>query len=57
MNHWLMIAIAYGLTLAAVAIEIVLLFRRRRVALRQARSWLDSDETAAPAGANAGASS
>ena len=37
MNHWQMIAIAYGLSFAALAIEILLLRRRRRAALRQAR--------------------
>ena len=35
MNHWQMIAIAYGLTFAVLAIEVVLLGRRRRAALRQ----------------------
>jgi hypothetical protein len=37
MNHWQMIAIAYGLSFAALAIEILLLRRRRQAALRQAR--------------------
>ena len=35
MSHWLMIAIAYGLTFLALAVEVVLLVRRRRAALRQ----------------------
>jgi heme exporter protein CcmD len=42
MNHWQMIAIAYGLTFAALAIEISLLFRRRKAALRQARTGEDA---------------
>ena len=44
MNHWQMIAVAYGLTFAALAIEVALLFRRRRVALRQARASQDPDQ-------------
>ncbi len=35
MSHWLMIAIAYGLTFLALAMEVALLVRRRRAALRQ----------------------
>ena len=38
MNHWQMIAIAYGLSIVAIAIEITLLGRRRRAALQQVRS-------------------
>ncbi len=54
MNHWQMIAIAYVLTLAAVALEVVLLLRRRRAAWRQARASLAEDETA-DNGSHAGA--
>ena len=36
MNHWQMIAIAYGLSFGALALEIALLVRRRRAALREA---------------------
>jgi len=32
MNHWQMIVLAYALTGAAMALEVVLLFRRRRSA-------------------------
>ena len=53
MNHWQMIAIAYVLTFAAVALEVVLLLRRRRAAWRHARA-LDEDEAAGP-GNRAGA--
>lgn len=44
MSHWQMIAFAYGLTIAALAIEIALLIRRRRVALRQAQASQDPDQ-------------
>jgi hypothetical protein len=44
MNHWQMIAIAYGLTFAALAVEVSLLFRRRRAALRQAQANPDPAE-------------
>lgn len=36
MVHWQMIAIAYSLTFAALAVEVSLLFRRRCAARRQA---------------------
>ena len=56
MNHWQMIAIAYVLTFAAVALEVVLLRRRRRAAWRHARASLQEHEGADPgAGAGAGA--
>jgi hypothetical protein len=48
MNHWQMIALAYALTAVALAVEVALLFRRRRTAWRQARAWRDGDE---PSGA------
>jgi len=54
MNHWQMIAIAYVLTFAAVALEVVLLLRRRRAAWHHARASLPEDE-AADSGAQAGA--
>jgi hypothetical protein len=54
MNHWQMIAIAYVLTFAAVALEVVLLLRRRRAAWRQARASLAENETA-DTGSHAGA--
>ena len=47
MNHWQMIAVAYGLTFAVIAIEVLLLGRRRRAALRQVRTgaaWEREDE-------------
>ncbi len=37
MAHWQVIAIAYGLTFLALAMEVALLVRRRRAALRQLR--------------------
>ena len=37
MTHWQSIIVAYGLTFAALAIEVALLLRRRRRAERQAR--------------------
>jgi heme exporter protein CcmD len=37
MTHWQVIAIAYGLTFLALAMEVALLVRRRRAALRQLR--------------------
>jgi heme exporter protein CcmD len=37
MAHWQVIAIAYGLTFLALAVEVALLVRRRRAALRQLR--------------------
>lgn len=43
MNHWQMIVIAYGLTFAALAIEVALLVRRRSAAKRQARASLEAD--------------
>ena len=46
MNHWQMIAIAYLLTFAAVALEVMLLRRRRRAAWRHARASLAEDEVA-----------
>ncbi len=49
MNHWQMIAFAYALTFVALALELALLFRRRRSALRQAQAWLDADEPTVPA--------
>jgi len=58
MNHWQMIAIAYLLTFAAVALEVALLVRRRRAAWRHACASLQDDEaadTATRAGAGAGA--
>jgi hypothetical protein len=58
MNHWQMIAIAYLLTFAAVALEVVLLLRRRRAAWEYARASLQEDEAAdsvPEAGAGAGA--
>jgi hypothetical protein len=64
MNHWQMIAVAYGLTFAALAVEVMLLFRRRRLAVEQARAWLDDEahvagpgalRDAVPAGAGGGA--
>ncbi len=60
MNHWQMIAIAYLLTFAAVALEVVLLLRRRRAAWRNARASLEDDEAMdigdrASGGAGAGA--
>ena len=57
MNHWQMIAIAYGLTFVALALEVTLLFGRRRAALRQAQGWLETDESPAAAGTGAGARS
>ncbi len=51
MNHWQMIAIAYVLTFAALALEIALLFRRRHAALRQAQAWVESDVPEPGAGA------
>jgi hypothetical protein len=39
MNHWQIIALAYALTFAALALELALLSRRRRSALRQAQAW------------------
>jgi heme exporter protein CcmD len=57
MNHWQMIVIAYGLTFGALALEVALLLRRRRAALRQAQGWLEADESLAPAGTGAGARS
>ncbi len=41
MNHWQMIAIAYGLSFGALALEIALLVRRRRAALREALADCD----------------
>jgi len=43
MNHWGMIAFAYGLTFAALALEVAFLFRRRRLAVRQAQAWLEAE--------------
>ena len=57
MNHWQMIAVAYALTFAALALEIVLLFRRRRAALRQAQDRTDADAPQADGGARVGAAS
>ena len=57
MNHWQMIAIAYGLTFGVLALEVVLLRSRRRAALQQARAWLDADVSSIPAHAGAGAPS
>jgi len=54
MNHWQMIAIAYSATFVALALEVALLFRRRRAAVQQARAWLDADDRQAP-GPRAGA--
>jgi len=54
MNHWQMIAIAYSLTFMALALEVALLFRRRRAAVRQAQTWLDADDLQA-SGTGAGA--
>lgn len=45
MNHWQMIAIAYGLSFGALALEIALLVRRRRAALSEA---LAGEDPAAP---------
>ena len=50
MNHWQMIAAAYGLTFAALAMEVMLLFRRRRLAVEQARTWLDDEAQAGGTG-------
>ena len=55
MNHWQIIALAYALTFAALALELALLSRRRRSALRQAQAWPDTDEVAVPRGGVAGA--
>ncbi len=55
MNHWQMIAAAYALTFGAVALETVLLLRRRRAALRQAKAWLDADQPEAAAVTGPGA--
>jgi heme exporter protein CcmD len=44
MNHWQMIAIAYGLTFAALAVEVALLVRRRQAALRELRASRDRDD-------------
>jgi len=57
MNHWQMIAIAYGLTFGVLALEVVLLCSRRRAALQQARAWVDADVSSVPARAAAGAPS
>ncbi|MBA3477126.1 MAG: heme exporter protein CcmD [Lautropia sp.] len=57
MNHWQMIAIAYGLTFGALALEVVLLCSRRRAALQQARAWLDADVSSIPARPGSGAPS
>ena len=48
MNHWQMIAIAYGLTFAALALEVALLRRRRRAALRQLETGADSARAEQP---------
>ena len=52
MNHWQMIAVAYGLTFAALAVEVMLLFRRRRLAVEQARAWLDDEAPATGPGSS-----
>jgi heme exporter protein CcmD len=44
MSHWQVIAIAYGLTFAALAVEVVLLVRRRRAALRQVQRLAEDME-------------
>jgi hypothetical protein len=54
MNHWQMITLAYGLTFAALTLEVVLLFRRRRQALRQALDGLDAADEPASGIAKAG---
>jgi hypothetical protein len=55
MNHWQMIAIAYGLTFVALAAEVLLLRRRRLAALRQVRESLADADHDAAGGAGAGA--
>ncbi|NLD55191.1 MAG: heme exporter protein CcmD [Burkholderiaceae bacterium] len=44
MSHWTVIAIAYGLTFLALAVEVGLLVRRRRAALRQVRLLAEATE-------------
>ncbi len=44
MTHWQVIAIAYGLTFLALAVEVALLVRRRRAALRQIRQLAEARE-------------
>ena len=44
MNHWQMIAIAYGLSFAALALEVALLLRRRHAAWRQVQACIDAVE-------------
>ena len=56
MNHWQMIILAYTLTGAALALEVALLWRRRRNAWRQAQAWSEVDDDAS-AGSGAGLSS
>ena len=51
MNHWQMIAISYALTFAALAVEVALLMRRRRAALRHVQASIDEDAGAGAAGA------
>lgn len=53
MNHWQMIAIAYGLTFVALAVEVLLLRRRRLAALRQVRESIADQDAAVGAGAGA----
>jgi heme exporter protein CcmD len=43
-HHWTFIAVAYGLTAAAIAIELVALVRRRRQALERIERERDFDE-------------
>ena len=45
MTHWEVIAVTYGLTFVALAVEVALLSRRRRAALRQIRSLVDARES------------
>jgi heme exporter protein CcmD len=42
MTHWEVIVLAYGLTFLALAMEVALLRRRRRAALRQIRLLAES---------------
>ena len=55
MNHWQMIAIAYGLTFGALALEVFLLFRRRRAAVQLAQAWLAAEEPTGRGPAGTGA--
>lgn len=57
MKHWEALVAAYGLTFLALTVEVLLLVRRRRAALRQARLLVagsDPAETEQPGGKHPG---